>query len=79
MSDRGRPPGAARSDRDSPQRAMRRTGATPSQRALDAIHLATALSMGDDREAFIVYEARLGRAAAKQRLEVAHPGATRLS
>jgi predicted nucleic acid-binding protein len=50
----------------------------PHLRALDAIHLATALSLGDDPEAFIVYDARLARAAASQRLRVAHPGATRL-
>jgi predicted nucleic acid-binding protein len=51
----------------------------PHLRALDAIHLATALSLGDDPEAFLVYDAKLARAAAKQRLQVAHPGATRLS
>lgn len=50
----------------------------PDLRALDAIHLATALSLGDDPESFIAYDARLARAAAKQRLHVAHPGATRL-
>jgi predicted nucleic acid-binding protein len=48
-------------------------------RALDAIHLATALSLGDDPETFIVYDATLAKAAARQRLQVAHPGATRLS
>ena len=48
-------------------------------RALDAIHLATALSLGDDPEAFIVYDAKLARAAARQRLQVAHPGAIKLS
>ena len=51
----------------------------PHLRALDAIHLATALSLGDDSETFIVYDAKLAKAAAKQRLQVAHPGATRLS
>jgi len=50
----------------------------PHLRALDAIHLATALSLGDDPETFIVYDAKLARAAAKQRLQVTHPGATRL-
>jgi len=47
-------------------------------RAPDAIHLATALSMGDHPEAFITYDARLAVAASKQRLKVAHPGASRL-
>jgi len=51
----------------------------PALRALDAIHLATALSLGDDPETFIVYDAKLARAAAKHRLQVSHPGATRLS
>ena len=50
----------------------------PSLRALDAIHLATALSMGDHPEAFITYDARLAAAASKQRLKVAHPGASGL-
>ncbi|MBK9239858.1 MAG: type II toxin-antitoxin system VapC family toxin [Acidobacteria bacterium] len=91
-------------------RALRRAGATPSQRtradavlaglvlirvdepvlaravalrdphlrALDAIHLATALSLGDDPEAFIAYDTRLAQAAKTQRLPVAHPGVTRL-
>jgi len=51
----------------------------PHLRALDAIHLATALSLGDDPETFIAYDAKLARAAAKQRLQVSHPGANRLS
>jgi antitoxin (DNA-binding transcriptional repressor) of toxin-antitoxin stability system len=50
----------------------------PSLRALDAVHLATALSIGDHPEAFITYDARLATAASKQRLKVAHPGAPRL-
>jgi predicted nucleic acid-binding protein len=51
----------------------------PHLRALDAIHLATALSLGDDPQTFIAYDARLAQAAGKLRLPVAHPGATRLS
>jgi predicted nucleic acid-binding protein len=51
----------------------------PRLRALDAIHLATALSLGDDPETFIVYDAKLAHAATKQRLRVAHPGVGRLS
>ena len=50
----------------------------PSLRALDAIHLATALSIGDHPEAFITYDARQAAAASKRRLKVAHPGAARL-
>jgi len=49
----------------------------PSLRTLDAIHLATALSIGDDPEAFVTYDARLAAAARKQGLEVAHPGLVR--
>lgn len=47
-------------------------------RALDAIHLATALSLGDHPDAFITYDARLARAASRQRLRVQHPGVARL-
>ncbi len=46
----------------------------PTLRALDAIHLATALSLGDDPDAFITYDTRLAAAARKQRLRVQHPG-----
>lgn len=47
-------------------------------RALDAIHLATALSLGDDPDAFLTYDARLARAALTQRLPLQHPGVNRL-
>ena len=40
-----------------------------------AIHLATALTMGDYPEAFITYDERQTRAARAQRLMVLHPGA----
>ena len=50
----------------------------PTLRALDAIHLATALSIGDDPDAFITYDGRLAKAALKQRLRVQHPGVDRL-
>ena len=50
----------------------------PSLRALDAIHLATALSLGDDPEVFMTYDARLARAALRQRLRLRHPGADSL-
>jgi predicted nucleic acid-binding protein len=47
-------------------------------RSLDAIHLATALSLGDDPGAFVTYDARLAAAARKRRLNVLHPGVDRL-
>jgi len=53
--------------------------ADPALRALDAIHLATAMSLGDDPDAFVTYDARLARAARRQRLKVVHPGLTRLA
>jgi hypothetical protein len=46
----------------------------PLLRALDAIHLAAALSLGDDPDAFITYDGRLAKAALRQRLPVQHPG-----
>jgi len=51
----------------------------PQLRALDAIHLAAALSIGDDPAAFITYDARLARAAELERLPVLHPGVQTLS
>jgi predicted nucleic acid-binding protein len=50
----------------------------PVLRTLDAIHLGAALSLGDDPDAFITYDARLAHAARKQRLPVQHPGVDRL-
>jgi predicted nucleic acid-binding protein len=47
-------------------------------RSLDALHLAAALSIGDDPEAFITYDSRLAAAARHQRLRVAHPGLAQL-
>jgi uncharacterized protein len=43
-------------------------------RSLDAIHLATALSMGDYPEAFITYDNRLASAARALDLAVLQPG-----
>jgi predicted nucleic acid-binding protein len=43
-------------------------------RALDAIHLATALTMGDDPEVFITYDDRLAAAAESLKLRVLQPG-----
>lgn len=51
----------------------------PQLRALDAIHLAAALSLGDDPVAFITYDARLARAAESEQLRVLHPGVARLA
>ena len=50
----------------------------PQLRTLDAVHLATALTLGDDPDAFITYDARLARAAGRLRLPVQHPGVDRL-
>lgn len=47
-------------------------------RALDAVHLATALSLGDDPDAVFTYDPRLASAAARQGLAVRHPGVTQL-
>jgi len=43
-------------------------------RSLDAIHLASALSIGDLPEAFITYDDRLAAAAHKLKLHVIQPG-----
>jgi uncharacterized protein len=42
-------------------------------RALDAIHLATALALGDELAAFVTYDARLADAAEAAGLEVVAP------
>ncbi|MBA2515177.1 MAG: type II toxin-antitoxin system VapC family toxin [Solirubrobacterales bacterium] len=42
-------------------------------RSLDALHLATALSLGDDLERFYCYDARLGQAAAGLGIDVRAP------
>jgi len=46
----------------------------PVLRSLDAIHLASALSIGDFPEAFITYDDRLAAAAHKLKLHVLQPG-----
>jgi uncharacterized protein len=43
-------------------------------RTLDALHLATALSLGDQPEAFVTYDDRLATAARRMRLPVLQPG-----
>ncbi len=45
----------------------------PLLRTLDAIHLAAALSLGDTPEAFVTYDDRLARAAARLKLPVVRP------
>lgn len=45
-------------------------------RTLDAIHLATALSLGEDIGAMLVYDARLSAAATRAGLRVLAPGGT---
>jgi uncharacterized protein len=45
----------------------------PGLRSLDALHLATAISLGDEVGAFFTYDERLAEAADDQGLPVAHP------
>lgn len=45
----------------------------PSLRSLDAIHLATALSIREDLDAFVTYDRRLGEAVTTAGLSVAAP------
>ena len=45
----------------------------PMLRSIDAIHLATALSIGDAPEAFVTYDTRLAQAAKRARLNVIAP------
>ena len=47
--------------------------APPSLRSLDALHLATALEIGDDLEGIVVYDQRLADAARAASLEVVAP------
>ena len=49
------------------------TAFDPPLRALDAIHLATALELGEDLDAFVAYDDHLCRAADDQRLSVRSP------
>ncbi len=45
----------------------------PSLRSLDAIHLVSALTLGDDLEAFVAYDDRLLTAAEQTGLSIARP------
>jgi hypothetical protein len=47
----------------------------PELRSLDALHLATALSVGVDLAGLVTYDDRLGAAAARRRIEVWAPTA----
>ena len=44
-------------------------------RSLDALHLAAALSVGDDLDAIVTYDARLAEAAQQAGIATASPGA----
>lgn len=46
----------------------------PELRSLDAIHLATALSVGEDLGGMVCYDSRLTEAAARSGIEVLTPG-----
>jgi predicted nucleic acid-binding protein len=48
--------------------------APPALRTLDAIHLASAMELGADLEAFVTYDRRLAEAAAAAGLPVTSPG-----
>lgn len=48
----------------------------PALRSLDAIHLASALSLGDDLGAIAVYDTGLATAAATIGFQILAPGAT---
>jgi predicted nucleic acid-binding protein len=64
---------------DEPVLARAAAFRSPQLRALDAIHLATALTLGDDPDVFITYDVALARLAERLRLRVAHPGVDRLA
>jgi predicted nucleic acid-binding protein len=49
--------------------------AEPSLRTLDAIHVATAASLGDELQAFVTYDQRLLQTAGELGLPVTSPGA----
>ena len=59
---------------DEPVLSLAEHVGSPVLRSLDAIHLASALSIGDFPEAFITYDDRLAAAAHKLKLHVIQPG-----
>ncbi len=81
----GRPTDHARMDRafdacailhvDEPVVRLARTIGPRELRSLDAIHLASALSIGDNPDAFVTYDERLAEAARSVGLTVLQPGA----
>jgi predicted nucleic acid-binding protein len=50
--------------------------APPTIRTLDAIHLATAISVGEELASIVTYDLRLAEAASAAGLQVLRPGAT---
>jgi predicted nucleic acid-binding protein len=48
--------------------------APPSLRSLDAVHLATAMSLGDDLDELVTYDVRMAAAAGACGLPVSSPG-----
>ena len=58
---------------DDPILALASRVSPPDLRSLDAIHLATALSVGDAIAGVVTYDDRLARAAATARLQVFAP------
>ena len=59
---------------EEPVQKLAGTIGPPRLRSLDAIHLASALSIGDYPEAFVTYDARLADAARALGLNVLTPG-----
>ena len=59
---------------DDPVRRLAGTVGSPTLRSLDAIHLATALSLGEDIDAFCCYDQRLITDAEAAGLTVISPG-----
>lgn len=60
---------------DEPIRSLAGRVGSPALRSLDAIHLATALSAGEDLGAMICYDDRLAQAAARLGVTMMAPGA----
>lgn len=63
-------------DFDSRVAALAATTGGPALRALDAIHVATALMLGPELESFITYDTRQAEAARAAGLHVVAPGAS---
>lgn len=63
---------------DDPVLARAASFSNPKIRTLDAIHLAAALTIGDEPEAVLTYDGRLAALAMEEGLSVLHPGVDRL-